>query len=91
LVSKFIFLSRSAARGEALGDDLAAVTGTSLDKGVELDALAKLPKDERKGLIDRARAGEKVTARKEPKIAAEPLCDALASERRALKGNVPLR
>jgi hypothetical protein len=25
------------------------VTGTSLDKGVELDALAKLPKDERKG------------------------------------------
>ena len=25
-------------RGEALGDDLAAVTGTSLDKGVELDA-----------------------------------------------------
>jgi len=25
----------------ALGDDLGAVTGTSLDKGVELDALAK--------------------------------------------------
>ena len=25
-------------RREALGDDLAAVTGTSLDKGVELDA-----------------------------------------------------
>ena len=36
----------AAARGEALGDDLGAVTGTSLDKGVELDALAKLPKDE---------------------------------------------
>jgi ParB family chromosome partitioning protein len=47
----------AAARGEALGDDLGAVTGTSLDKGVELDALAKLPKDERKGLIDRAKAG----------------------------------
>jgi hypothetical protein len=44
------------ARGEALGDDLDTVTGTSLDKGVELDALAKLPKDERKGLIDRAKA-----------------------------------
>jgi ParB family transcriptional regulator, chromosome partitioning protein len=29
----------AAARGEALGDDLGAVTGTSLDKGVELDAL----------------------------------------------------
>ena len=55
----------AAARGEALGDDLGAVTGTSLDKGVELDALAKMPKDERKGLIDRAKAGERVTARKE--------------------------
>jgi hypothetical protein len=30
----------AAARGDALGDDLAAVTGTSLDKGVEQDALA---------------------------------------------------
>ena len=49
----------AAARGEALGDDLGAVTGTSLDKGMELDALAKLPKDERKGLIDRAKAGER--------------------------------
>jgi hypothetical protein len=43
------------------GDDLGAVTGTSLDKGMELDALAKLPKDERKELIDRAKAGETVT------------------------------
>ena len=32
-------IERAAARGEALGDDLGAVTGTSLDKGVELDAL----------------------------------------------------
>jgi hypothetical protein len=56
-------IRRVAARGEALGDDLGTVTGTSLDKGVELelDALAKLPKDERKGLIDRAKAGERVT------------------------------
>jgi hypothetical protein len=28
----------AAARGEALGDNLGAVTGASLDKGVELDA-----------------------------------------------------
>ncbi len=49
-------IRRAAARGEALGDDLGAVTGTSLDKGVELDALAKLPKAERKGLIDRPAA-----------------------------------
>jgi hypothetical protein len=39
---------RANAPGEALGDDLGAVTGASLDKGVELDALAKLPKDESK-------------------------------------------
>jgi ParB family transcriptional regulator, chromosome partitioning protein len=36
----------TAARGEALGDDLGAVMGTSLDNGVELGALAKMPKDE---------------------------------------------
>src|SRR5208283_533106 len=33
---------RASARGEALGDDLGQVAGTSLDKGVELDALAKM-------------------------------------------------
>jgi hypothetical protein len=32
----------AAAPGEAPGDDLAAVTGTSLGKWVELDALAKM-------------------------------------------------
>jgi len=47
----------AAARGEALGDDLAELAGTSLDKGVELDALARLPADERKPLIDPAKAG----------------------------------
>ena len=31
----------AAARGEALGEDLATVTGTSLDKGVELDELRR--------------------------------------------------
>jgi len=36
-------VQRDAARGEALGDDLEAIAGISLDKGVELDALAKLP------------------------------------------------
>lgn len=33
-------VERNAARGEALGEDLKRVTGTSLDKRVELDALA---------------------------------------------------
>lgn len=39
-------------RAEALGPDLHAVVGTSLDKGVELDALKELPPDERRELID---------------------------------------
>jgi hypothetical protein len=30
-------------RAEALGDDLAALAGTSLDKGVELDAFPHAP------------------------------------------------
>ncbi|CAN2533045.1 hypothetical+protein [Methylocapsa aurea] len=35
-------IRRAAARGEALGADLKSIAGTSLDKGVELDALAKM-------------------------------------------------
>ena len=34
-------INRYIARAEALGDDINRVVGTSLDKGVELDALAK--------------------------------------------------
>lgn len=56
-------VNRHLARAEALGDDLPRVTGTSLDKGVELDALAKLPEADRAELIERAQAGEKVSAR----------------------------
>ena len=57
-------INRQVARAEALGDDLAAVAGTSLDKGVELDALKALPVAERKALIAQARRGEPVSARK---------------------------
>lgn len=56
-------INQHLARAEALGDDLPRVIGTSLDKGVELDALAKLPKADRAELIERAQAGEKVSAR----------------------------
>lgn len=56
-------INRHIARAEALGDDLPRVQGTSLDKGVELDALAKLPQPERVALIERAEAGECVSAR----------------------------
>ncbi|MGS1076669.1 ParB N-terminal domain-containing protein [Pseudoxanthomonas beigongshangi] len=51
------------ARAEALGSDLHAVVGTSLDKGVELDALKELSPEERRELIERAKAGEQVSAR----------------------------
>ena len=40
------------------------MAGTSLDKGVELDALKTLPITERQALIARARKGEMVSARK---------------------------
>lgn len=57
-------INRHVSRAEALGDDLLEVAGTSLDKGVELDALKAMPEAERKGLIQKAKAGEKVSARK---------------------------
>lgn len=53
----------AAQRGRELGQDITRVIGTSLDKGVELDALIKLPEPERAALIERAVAGEKVSAR----------------------------
>lgn len=58
-------INRHVSRADALGDDLEAVTGTSLDKGVELDALKKLAPEDRKPLIERAQAGEAVSARQE--------------------------
>lgn len=53
----------AAARGRELGQDIHRIVGTSLDKGVEMDALIKLPKSEQFDLIARAEAGEKVSAR----------------------------
>lgn len=57
-------VNQHLARAEALGDDLVQVAGTSLDEGVELDALKTLPITERQALIARARKGEMVSARK---------------------------
>lgn len=58
-------VNRHLARAEALGEDLDEIAGTSLDKGVELDALKDLPQEERRELIQRAKAGEQVSARSE--------------------------
>lgn len=57
-------VNRHVARADALGDDIDRLVGTSLDKGVELDALKAMPEPERKELIERAVAGEKVSAKK---------------------------
>jgi hypothetical protein len=55
----------STKRGEGIGiENARKLARTSLDKGVELDALAKLSPDDRGELIERAAAGEKVTARR---------------------------
>lgn len=78
--------SRSVAyqktkRAEELGPDITRIVGTSLDKGVEMDALIKLPQDERAGLIERAASGEQVTARapSQPKpVAADKALDVIA-------------
>lgn len=65
-------INQHLARADALGDDLERITGTSLDKGTEMDALKAMPEPERKELIDRAAAGEKVSARVSQKSDAEP-------------------
>ncbi|KAB2679766.1 ParB/RepB/Spo0J family partition protein [Brucella pseudintermedia] len=54
------------SRAEKLGHDIQRIVGTSLDKGVEMDALIGLPDDERENLISRAERGEKVSARPAP-------------------------
>lgn len=57
-------IQRSVARADALGDDtLTKITGTSLDSGTQMDALAKLPAPERAVLVERAAAGQQVSAR----------------------------
>ena len=57
-------INQKLAVGKALGKEaLQRVHGTSLDKKLELMTLATLPEPERKDLIERAAAGEKVTAR----------------------------
>jgi N6-adenosine-specific RNA methylase IME4/ParB-like chromosome segregation protein Spo0J len=59
-------VERDAKRVKSI-KDIAELVGTSLDAGVELDALAKLAEDVQAALIERARGGEKVSARAEVK------------------------
>jgi hypothetical protein len=54
---------------------LPKIVGTSLDKGREIDALAKLPAAEQRSLAEAAKRGEKVSA-----ITAQGACDPEAPE-----------
>jgi uncharacterized ParB-like nuclease family protein len=59
-------VQRSNQRFEALGSALlTSIVDTALDKGTELDALAKLPNADRENLARRAASGEEVSAKKE--------------------------
>lgn len=59
-------VNQKIARARELGDDIGRIVGTSLDKGVEMDALIKLPKEQRSSLIEKAASGETVSARVPP-------------------------
>ena len=59
-------IHRSVKRYNDLGPAvLKSIVGTSLDAGVELDALAQLPEQVRAELVQRATAGEEVSAKDE--------------------------
>lgn len=75
-------VERAVNRGNALKMHLLDIKGTSLDKGVELDALTALPEDERAALVSKAKSGQNVSARRALyKVADEPVDDEQATER----------
>jgi N6-adenosine-specific RNA methylase IME4/ParB-like chromosome segregation protein Spo0J len=77
-------IDRAIARATAI-PQVEKVAGSSLDQGVELDALAKLPKANRDRLIERAAAGEKVSAKTHlKKVLREAREAALATKQREL-------
>jgi ParB-like chromosome segregation protein Spo0J len=55
-------VQRIVERASLGTDDLARIAGTSLDRGTEIDLLLKLSPEQRAQLIDRAAAGETVSA-----------------------------
>ena len=71
-------VKEAARRGKALGDEvLDDITGTDLDKGTELDALAKMPEPERKAKVAEAAAEAKKPASERKHVTArEPKTDA---------------
>lgn len=69
---------RASTRANNIAPDvLHKIKGTSLDKGVELDALARQPAEKQRELADEAATGRYVTARAKP---AEDVDDDLAEQ-----------
>lgn len=57
-------INEALQRGKSIAPDvLQSVKGTALDKGVELDALAKKPHEEQRQIVARVRAGTATSAR----------------------------
>ena len=56
-------INRTLRLARILGDDLHKITGTTLDKGVEMEALILLPPEMRAVLIRWAADGQEVSAR----------------------------
>jgi N6-adenosine-specific RNA methylase IME4 len=73
-------IQRDIQRAKIIG--IADLVGTSLDQGDELDALAKLPEEEQRKLVERAKAGEPVTARQADILAAAKVIRAEKNEER---------
>ncbi len=55
-------VERAVRRGKKI-PDVASLAGTSLDKGAELDALAQMEPQQQAELIEKAKAGEQVSAK----------------------------
>ena len=63
-------IQRDARRGEILGAEfLRRIAGTSLDKGIELDALVNMDCAQRDRLAERVQRGEQVSALNSPEDA----------------------
>ena len=77
-------IEKAAKRANKLSKLLDRINGTSLDKGVEMDALCKLSEAEQEDLVARAAAGQQVSAKevlaakkksKSEPVAPEPVDD----------------
>ena len=65
-------MQQDVAEATALGDDvMKKIVGTSLDKPSEITALAAMDEQERQQIIERAVAGETVSALKSERMSEE--------------------